>query len=381
MAGKLTREIDNYMAIVHDLASEAEEWLSRPAWLEFAPNNLCNLRCVMCGQADGVPLVVMKREEAGKLLDEILPTASLWTPSALSEPMLADIRQVIEKCRQHEVWLNLYSNATVLDGKRFLEIQDRIQKLHISFDSHHKAVLESLRVRAKFEEVVEHIREILPLAAKHGVPVGFVAVLMADNLPHLAEFIDFLADLGAADARCDLRVQPMLYNAVGCEGRNVTDRFTLPQIERELDRACERARARKINFYVDFDEPLRRAVTVVPPHVRGILPDMLIHMTETIRERYPHFCRMASYYMKIEPDGRVFPCCRAPHELEMGNVKQESVEQIWNGAKYREFRRKMFAGEYPNSCKTCSFLVDNPAFEKRHEVRASAVPTGEKVNP
>ena len=374
MAGKITTEIDNYMAIVHDLARGAEQWLSRPAWLEFAPNNLCNLRCVMCGQADGVPLVVMKREDAARLLDGLLPTISLWTPSALSEPMLADIKQVIQKCREHEVWLNLYSNATVLDGKRFLEICDRIQKLHISFDSHHKQVLESLRVRANFEEVVQHIKEILPLAAARGVPVGFVAVLMADNLLHLAEFIDFLADIGAADARCDLRVQPMLYNAKGCEGRNVTDRFTPAEIERELDRACERARARKINFFSEFDDPFRRAVTVVPPHIRGIMPDMLIHMTETIRQRYPHFCRMASYYVKIEPDGRVFPCCRAPNELEMGNVKEQEFEQIWNGDKYRGFRRRMHARDYPEVCRTCDVLVANPHFDQKSLTQAPATP-------
>jgi radical SAM protein with 4Fe4S-binding SPASM domain len=381
MAGKITTEIDNYMAIVHDLAAEAEVWLSRPAWLEFAPNNVCNLRCIMCGQADGEPLLVMKKEDAVKFLDDVLPSTSLWTPSALSEPMLANMALVIEKCREHEVWLNFYSNATLLDGKRFRGIADRIQKLHISFDSHEKAVFESLRVRADFDTVVANIKEVLPIATEMGVPVGFVAVLMADNLAHLAEFVDFLADIGAAKARSDIRVQPMLYNSKGCAGRNVTDRFTEAEIAHELDRACERARARGINLYVDFDLPLRREVTVVPPHVRGIMPDMLTHMTETIRERYPHFCRMASYYLKVTPDGKVFPCCRAPHELEMGNVHEEPIEKIWNGERYRTFRKRMFTGDYPNACRSCSFLVENPAFEKRHEVRAGARPTGERVNP
>src|SRR5262245_14646000 len=225
MTGKITTEIDNYLAIIHDLATAAEVWTSRPPWLEFAPNNVCNLRCVMCGQADGEPLLVMQKADAVKLLDDVLPTTSLWTPSALSEPMLANMALVIEKCRQHEVFLNFYTNATLLDGKRFVEIADRIQKLHISLDSHVKEVLESIRVRADFEQVVRNVKEVLPLAAARGVPVGFVAVLMADNLPHLAEFVDFLADIGAVQARCDLRVQPMLYNAKGCVDRNVTDRF------------------------------------------------------------------------------------------------------------------------------------------------------------
>ena len=31
---------------------------------------------------------------------------TLWTPSALSEPMLADFKTVLKKCREHEVFLN-----------------------------------------------------------------------------------------------------------------------------------------------------------------------------------------------------------------------------------------------------------------------------------
>jgi radical SAM protein with 4Fe4S-binding SPASM domain len=372
MTGKITTEIDNYLAIVHDLASQAETWLSRPAWLEFAPNNVCNLRCVMCGQADGVPLAVMRKADAVKLLDELLPTTSLWTPSALSEPMLADIRLVVDKCREHAVFLNLYSNATLLTAERFRWMADRIQKLYISFDSHDPAVFERTRVGAKFDEVVANVRAILPIATELRIPIGFVCVLMADNAPHLAELVDFFADLGAATAHADLRVQPMLYNAKGCAGRDARERWSPEQLGAFLDRAGERALARGINFYADFDEPLRRAVTPVAPFVRGIMPDMLEHMTETIRERYPHFCRMASFYMKIEPDGTVYPCCRAPHELRMGNVHETPVFEIWNGPKYRELRRRMFAGDYPTACRSCSFLVDNPAFERRHEVRIEA---------
>ena len=48
-------------ATIHDLATQAEVWQSRPSWLEFAPNNVCNLRCVMCGQSDGVPVGLSSR--------------------------------------------------------------------------------------------------------------------------------------------------------------------------------------------------------------------------------------------------------------------------------------------------------------------------------
>ncbi len=362
---KIVRELKNYMAVIADLASGAEEWTSQPAWLEFAPNNVCNLRCIMCAQADGLPLQVMKKEDAVKLLDGVLPHTTLWTPSALSEPMLANIALVVAKCREHEVFLNMYTNCTLLDGVKFADMADRIHKLWISFDSSDKKVLEMLRAGADFDRVVQNMREVLAVAAERNIPVGFVAVLVRDNLCNLAELVDFLADLGASRARCDLRIQPMLDNATRCAGQNVFAAFSEEQIVRELDRACARATARQVNFHVDIAEPYRRSVTPVVPMTRGITGDVLSVMIDEVRERFPHFCSMASNYVKIEPDGRVFPCCRGPRELEMGNVNEQSLDEIWNGEKYRTFRRRMNARDYPEVCSTCDVLIANPHFDRR----------------
>ena len=362
---KIVRELRNYYAVIADLASGAEEWTSRPAWLEFAPNNVCNLRCIMCQQADGLPVEVMKKEDAVKLLDDLLPSTSLWTPSALSEPMLANIKLVVEKCRQHEVYLNMYSNCTLLDGPKFADMGDRIHKLWISFDSNRKEVLEMLRAGADFEQVVANIRGILQVAAERRIPVGFVAVLVKDNCESIHELVDFLADLGAVEAHADLRVQPMLDNAVRCRDQNVFAAFAPEHIQACLDRAGERATARGMNFHVDFDDPYRRNVVNQAPFVRTIPADVLSVMVDEIKERYPHFCSMATNYVKIEPNGKVFPCCRGPRELEMGNVNEQSIEQIWNGPKYREFRRRMHARDYPEVCRGCDVLVANPHFDKK----------------
>lgn len=364
MANKINREIDNYFAVIHDLASGNEAWESRPAWLEFAPNNVCNLRCIMCAQADGVPVEVMPKDEAVALLDAVLPHTSLLTPSALSEPMLANMRLIVEKCREHAVFLNFYSNATLLNGERFRAIADRIHKLWISFDCHVPEVFEKLRTPAKFAQVSANIAEILPAATELNIPVGFVSVLMADNAPHLAGLVDYLADLGAVEARADLRVQPMLDNSTRCADSRVDAHYSTEQICGFLDDACARAQARGMLFHVDIDEPFRRTVAPVEGRMRGIMPDLLCRMTDTIKQRYPHFCYMGATYMKIEPNGDVFPCCRGPKELLMGNTKEQSVEEIWNGERYREFRRRMNAGDYAEVCRTCDHLIANPHFKK-----------------
>jgi radical SAM protein with 4Fe4S-binding SPASM domain len=185
---------------------------------------------------------------------------------------------------------------------------------------------------------------------------------MADNAPHLAGLVDWLADAGALAARADLRVQPMLDNAARCAESRVDKHYDTAQIEGFLDAACERARARGMLFHVDMGEPFRRSVSPVEPRMRGIMPDLLCRMTDTIKQRYPNFCYMGATYMKIEPNGDVFPCCRGPKELRMGNTNEEPVEAIWNGERYRAFRKRMFAGDHPEVCRTCDHLIANPHF-------------------
>ena len=362
---KIVRELRNYYAVIADLATEAEAWTSKPAWLEFAPNNVCNLRCIMCQQADGLPVEVMKKGDAIKLLDDILPEMTLWTPSALSEPMLANFPLVLQKCREHEVFLNMYSNCTLLTGAKFADMADRVHKLWISFDSSRKEVFEMLRDRANFETDVGNVRDILKIATERGIPVGFVAVLVKDNLEHIDELVDFVSDLGAVDAGCDLRIQPMLDNAVRCRDQNVFAAFSQEQIGAALDRACARAQARGLIFHVDMDHPYRRSVQPRAPMAREITPEVLSIMLDEVRERFPHFCSMASNYVKIEPSGEVYPCCRGPRELLMGNVNDQPMAEIWNGDKYREFRRRMNAKDYPDVCSTCDVLIANPNFDKK----------------
>ena len=90
----------------------------------------------------------------------------------------------------------------------------------------------------------------------------------------------------------------------------------------------------------------------------------------------PVRCSMASNYARVEPNGDVFPCCRAPRELKMGNFKVQPFEKIWNGPEYREFRRRMFAGDYPEPCRTCDVLVANPHFRSRNEQRETTADPG-----
>jgi hypothetical protein len=115
----------------------------------------------------------------------------------------------------------------------------------------------------------------------------------------------------------------MLDNAVRCRDQNVFAAFTPEQIQAHLDQACERARVRGMNFHVDIDDPYRRTVVCQPPIVRPITPEVMSVMVEEVKERFPHFCSMASNYVKIEPNGASLKATRVGDRTEFFRSSDE----------------------------------------------------------
>ncbi|MEW6743151.1 MAG: SPASM domain-containing protein [Planctomycetota bacterium] len=356
---KVDREMENFSLLAGDLAKGASSWDSRPTTLELSFNNLCNLRCRMCAKADREKNALMDKAVARRALAELLPYALHWTPSANSEPLLNDMQEVHDLCREHIVWLLLFTNATILTKERFLAIRERTHRLFISFDSHVKETFELLRTGADYEEVLANIRAVIPLAKEDATEVTFNVVLMRQNLTTLPEYVHFVAGLGADG----IHVQELLPNS-SYFADLVID--TLPEklVAERIEAARAAARERKIDLFLDIRPPYQVAdVYNRRDWSKAPLASMREQFSTAVATLYPHFCPMANHYVKVNPSGAVFPCCRAPAELEMGNLYTQSFEEIWNGERYRTFRQRMFARDYPESCKSCYILTGNPAFQ------------------
>ncbi len=74
-------------------------------------------------------------------------------------------------------------------------------------------------------------------------------------------------------------------------------------------------------------------------------------------------CFIPYFQSQILPNGDITPCCIAPlWEYSMGNIKQQSFLEIWNGNKYKDFRKKC---RYPSMplCHECG-----SAYRKKNEL-------------
>jgi radical SAM protein with 4Fe4S-binding SPASM domain len=352
---KIPRESENVLRLAEDLATRRTAWLSRPTEIEFGFNNRCNLLCVMCHQADGIPPKFMAAPRARAVLDQILPWGLHLTPSDASEPLMNDLDEIVALCRKHDTQMLLYCNGTLLDEETFRRIAPVTHRIWFSIDSPQAATFEALRVGAKFDEVVANIRAVMPLAAQARIEIGFNAVVMEPNWRQMPDLVNFVADLGGKE----LSLQELLPNSTGYEQLKIEGRVDEQQFGAMVELVRLTAQQRGVAATLHLHQPWGGHVAPPTPRQGSKAPLAEIrelHM-DSLARMHPGFCPMAMNYLKVTPDGAVYPCCRGPEELEMGNVLKQSFEQVWNGARYQEFRRRMFAGDYPDVCKTCVVLT------------------------
>jgi radical SAM protein with 4Fe4S-binding SPASM domain len=71
------------------------------------------------------------------------------------------------------------------------------------------------------------------------------------------------------------------------------------------------------------------------------------------------FCEYPFTSLSIMSDGNVVPCTQDYNsEMIMGNIHQETLEEIWNEKKYRQFREYHITGKFPENFK-CNERCDN----------------------
>ena len=67
-------------------------------------------------------------------------------------------------------------------------------------------------------------------------------------------------------------------------------------------------------------------------------------------------CLFPWTHMYVHTTGDVFPCCIAlpgHKEFSLGNVKTQSIEEIWNGEPYKKLRKDMVEGKNVDMCNQC----------------------------
>jgi radical SAM protein with 4Fe4S-binding SPASM domain len=342
----------NFVRLSQNVAQKQVVYDHAPTFLEFAQTSACNLKCIMCSQSDDPPVINADRQKSARFLEQVLPSITSWTPSATSEPLLNNLDEMIAHCEQHQVYLDIYTNAVLLHAETFEKLAPWLHRLTLSIDTHVVENLERVRFPLKYDRALEdNLRYALQRSSELEIPCSFHTVMMKDTLPDYAAYVDWVADMGGRE----ITVLEMLDNSSRAQEQQVLEAFELAQVNAILQDMQERARARSVNLHLALPPPFTSGSFINATHPQRLTMAAFVeNLQEAHADTTPGFCPQLSHYLKVEPNGDAYPCCRGPRELRLGNVFEQDWDQVWNGPAAQKLRRAHYKNRVPSVCVGCS---------------------------
>ena len=70
------------------------------------------------------------------------------------------------------------------------------------------------------------------------------------------------------------------------------------------------------------------------------------------------FCITPWIHQYVGPAGDVKPCCVFEHTAEIGNLKDNTLSEVWNNEATKDLRLKFLNGETDDRCYRCNLYED-----------------------
>lgn len=304
-------------------------WVDRPAAQDPGkfPLNLnvevttrCNLACTFCTQP------TLTKEQLGDmpwdLFARVIEEGQRYqTPAAnlngLGEPTLVrNLSRMIAHAKQHGFLdVMFHTNGTLLNesiGRSLIE--SGLDRIIFSVDAPDKKTYEAMRIRARWEEVVERVRRFWELRHRMGssAPLIRTTMVMTDKTVHqVPDLVNLWKPIADQITLQDLTWRSKLLD------RGVWQNQEGSAIPTNLDEVREEAIRKKISFVC------------------------------------PYLYQSADVYW----NGDVIPCCNpnARKHMVMGTLKEQSLQEVWLGQKYDEIRTLHATGRWHEHpiCRTC----------------------------
>jgi radical SAM protein with 4Fe4S-binding SPASM domain len=329
-----------------DLAEERTVWESVPFRLQFEPNRRCNVKCLHCdierGASGELDLALIERalDQIGWGCTEILPYVG-------GDPTLAELDRIAPLARRHGAWLTLTTNGHLFTRRMHESVADVTARLCFSSHTHDADVFKRVMPSLDYDTVVQNVADAAELARVHDTDVVTALVVLDSNLETLDEYVRFVHRLGVRRIVFQrLFPESKVFPVEGVDGAG--SRLPPETVRAHLRRALDAA----IELGV-FVETNVAAIHGDPRNVqrRRTRFDVLNETSALVDLYCPRFCRQTATTLLVEWDGTVLPCCR--DHIVLGNLHEQSLPEIWNGAAMQELRRSFYVPRWRPHCARC----------------------------
>lgn len=346
-AGNTLRD-DNAELNKREMRENREVLESLPTAVHIESTTKCNFACRTCSKGhEAYYAEDLKPEVFERFQSEILPTTRRIAITGFGEPTYSRMfDKLMEAAEVNQSVAHFVTNGSLLDFARIESIVRQDVEVTISVDGATRETFEYIRTGSSFPLICEKlgmlkkVRDVLLCEARAKVAFNFVA--LRRNLPELAAVVrmahryavDFV---GVAD-----------YNLRYTDFDPEAARFAPVEANRAIDEAQRVAR----ELGIKLDTPPPYDETPPPPPNAAIWSKLRnVHGIFPAKNRFPRKCHSPWSEPYIMTDGTVTPCCA--NSTVLGNIREQSFREIWNGPAYRSLRRRISGPLPPLLCRLC----------------------------
>lgn len=318
---------------VDDIEKELEFLRKKkPTIFNIETTNYCNMTCVMCPRT-----IFMKRK-------------NVWIEDQIFEKVLSSIKPY-EKKELEEFWSWLQNNTSfnhkeISENGFYFSIVSRCLILH----GYGEPFLDKFlikRIKLCKEKKIPTYFSCTPAT----MTIEKATEAMNAGLNVLKFSLDAMDDesiksIRGKKANYNESIEKIL-NLIEIKKKNNFETLFVPcMISFKKDEKSIDLQKKFLNFWKDKD---------VYAYIKSQDNRWLFEQDKTLNNK-SHYAKQYCEYpwtsLTVMADGNVVPCTQiSNNEIVLGNIKDNSLEEIWNGKKYEEFRKMHISGKFPSNHK------------------------------
>jgi len=327
----------------------------RAATAEHAPicvyletTNRCNLLCTTCPRTyeELEPPADMSWHLFRKIVDQ-LPNIERAVLHGVGEPMLVRaLPKMVRYLKDRGTYVLFNTNGTVLNERNGRALIDAgLDELRVSLDAANARSYLAVRGKNYFNRILRNVRAFRELQEREGKDRPRVSAWLTglkETIGELPAFVRVAAEIGVKE----VYLQRLVFFEHDAIGHARPDQALYEQMTREDAAQLEEATALARSFGMTFS-------------ASGAVSEPGLSLKRQTSSSQWSMCRRPWTVMYFTANGRALPCCIAPfsqrgyEHYTLGDATQQTLQDIWNGARYRAFREDLLSDHPPTACASC----------------------------
>ncbi len=333
----------------------------KPIYVDFCLTPYCNLKCGFC-YASACGRISNKKEltldDFARIFDELDELEVLRVGFEGGEPFLRDdIIDILHLADKHNFTYFINTNATLITDKIAKELKTTdVDKLCVSIDGPNPEINDASRgVSGAFLLTQEAVKRLL----KNNINIDGVFTLNRKNKDHIIETFNYMHDLGIKTAVI------MLLASVGSISDKMNEYYlSFEEWTEILVNLTKLKKENKLPVNLTIVPPGEGKCTweiFLPLYLNGLEEDIKYWRNQNIATTLDDDdfgCTACKDNLCIDGFGDVYGCSMliSINELCGGNLKKQSLTDIWYNSEIFNKIRNNKMDEIEGNCKECKLL-------------------------